>query len=129
MDPQLDFAVLIPKVNIKRLMTFTITERNNMNLLHKALVYIFSLFFMAGGLAQAAAQNDYGKELQSLPFPEHYPTQETTDKLANEMLFHRATQIVIWSLCFFLWITVILKDSRISSQKNMLARRIGQCAA
>jgi hypothetical protein len=69
-----------------------------MNMLQKTLVLIFTLFFMAGGLAQAATQNEYWKELQSLPFPENYPTQETADKLVDEMLFHRATQVVLWSL-------------------------------
>jgi len=69
-----------------------------MNMLQKVLVFIFTLFFMAGGLAQATTQNEYWNELQSLPFPENYPTQETSDRLYDEMLFHRATQVVLWSL-------------------------------
>jgi hypothetical protein len=37
-------------------------------------------------------------ELRKLPFPNNYPTQETADRLYEEMLFHRATQVVLWSL-------------------------------
>ena len=44
------------------------------------------------------AADDYWKDLQSLPFPENYPTQESTDRLYDEMLFQRASQVVIWSL-------------------------------
>ena len=45
-----------------------------------------------------SAENVYWKELRDLPFPESYPTKETTEQLHNEMLFHRSTQVVIWSL-------------------------------
>ena len=36
--------------------------------------------------------------LRSLPFPENYPTETTADRLHDEMLFHRSTQVVLWSL-------------------------------
>jgi hypothetical protein len=36
--------------------------------------------------------------LMSLPFPENYPTAEAADTLHDEMLFHRATQVVMWSM-------------------------------
>ena len=41
---------------------------------------------------------DRWKDLRSLPFPENYPTKESADRLYDEMLFHRATQVVGWSL-------------------------------
>ncbi len=45
---------------------------------------------------QAADSN--WDELRSRPFPENYPTRESADRLRDEMLFHRATQVVGWSL-------------------------------
>jgi len=47
---------------------------------------------------QAQAAEDRWNELRSLPFPEDYPTEEAADRLHDEMLFHRATQVVGWSL-------------------------------
>jgi len=44
------------------------------------------------------AAPDSWKDLQSLPFPENYPTKEAAQRLNDEMLFHRATQVVGWSL-------------------------------
>ena len=36
--------------------------------------------------------------LRSAEFPENYPTEEAADRLHDEMLFHRSTQVVLWSL-------------------------------
>ncbi len=70
-----------------------------MNMLQKTLVLIFTLFFMAGGLAQAATQNEYWKELQSLPFPENYPTKETCRPTCTTKCSSNApAQVVLWSL-------------------------------
>ena len=44
------------------------------------------------------AADENWNDLRSLPFPENYPTQESTDRLYDEMLFQRASQVVIWSL-------------------------------
>lgn len=49
-------------------------------------------------LNAANAGNDRWDSLTSLPFPENYPTVEATETLHREMLFHRATQVVLWSL-------------------------------
>ena len=46
----------------------------------------------------AQAENAHWSVLENLPFPENYPTQSTTDTLYDEMLFQRASQVVIWSL-------------------------------
>jgi hypothetical protein len=37
-------------------------------------------------------------DLMNSEFIESYPTEETTEKLYNEMLFQRASQSVIWSM-------------------------------
>ena len=44
------------------------------------------------------AAEDYWRALRSLPFPENYPTKESADRLYDEVLFQRASQVVIWSL-------------------------------
>ena len=44
------------------------------------------------------AQADHWKELRELPFPENYPTRETTARLHDEVQFQRACQVVTWSL-------------------------------
>ena len=46
----------------------------------------------------AGAQYESWEELRSLPFPENYPAKETAKRLYDELLFHRATQVVGWSL-------------------------------
>jgi len=51
-----------------------------------------------GLVATASADNAYWEKLRTLPFPESYPTKETTEQLYDEMLFHRSTQVVLWSL-------------------------------
>lgn len=45
-----------------------------------------------------APQEGMWSDLRSMEFPENYPTQEATQRLYDEMLFHRATQVVLWSL-------------------------------
>ena len=56
------------------------------------------LVFLFGIYTPLFAESEKWKELRNLPFPENYPTKETTDRLYDEMLFHRATQVVLWSL-------------------------------
>ena len=46
----------------------------------------------------AIRQSSHWKDLQSLLFPENYPTKETADRLYDEMLFQRASLVVLWSL-------------------------------
>ena len=43
-------------------------------------------------------QNERWNELRNLPFRENYPTQDSTERLYDEMLFHRSTQVLQWSL-------------------------------
>lgn len=47
-----------------------------------------------------AVPDDHGNwhALRSAEFPENYPTAEAADRLHDEMLFHRSTQVVLWSL-------------------------------
>ncbi|MFK5920815.1 MAG: DUF1254 domain-containing protein [Verrucomicrobiota bacterium] len=48
--------------------------------------------------ASSFAQDETWSELRSLPFPENYPTQKTTERLLDEVLFQRACQVVTWAL-------------------------------
>jgi hypothetical protein len=48
--------------------------------------------------AAALAEPAHWKQLREMPFPENYPTAEAVERLHDEMLFHRATQVVLWSL-------------------------------
>jgi len=63
----------------------------------KSLIVLAAVFF-AAAITPAPAAEDRWKELRSLPFPENYPAPETVERLSDEMLFHRATQVVGWSL-------------------------------
>jgi len=47
---------------------------------------------------QVQAAEEQWKDLRSLPFQENYPTAKSTDRLYDEMLFQRASQVVLWSL-------------------------------
>ena len=69
------------------------TVKNSSRALAGALVA--GVFGLA---ATATADNAYWEKLRTLPFPESYPTKETTEQLYDEMLFHRSTQVVLWSL-------------------------------
>ena len=60
-----------------------------------ALVALTCAFSVVG---QAFGQNMHWDELRSLPFRENYPTKESTERLYDEMLFHRSTQVLQWSL-------------------------------
>lgn len=44
------------------------------------------------------AEPEHWTQLREMPFPENYPTEESVEVLYDEMLFHRATQVVLWSL-------------------------------
>ena len=71
-------------------------------------IFIAITFFTSIG-SSAFGQANHWKDLQSLTFPENYPTKETADRLYDEMLFHRATQVVLWSLpAMTLWAALIV---------------------
>lgn len=57
-----------------------------------------ALALLLGWSAPAWGQDERWSELRDLPFPENYPSAEAVDILYDEMLFHRATQVVLWSL-------------------------------
>ena len=46
----------------------------------------------------SSAEPEHWTRLRDMPFPENYPTSESVEILHDEMLFHRATQVVLWSL-------------------------------
>jgi len=53
---------------------------------------------MSGLATQAFAQDANFDKLANLPFPEDYPTKDTTQTLRDELLFQRATQVYLWAL-------------------------------
>ena len=65
----------------------------------RRLIIVFLILVFAVSICTPVfGKTPQWNELRGLPFPENYPTKETTDRLYDEMLFHRATQVVIWSL-------------------------------
>ena len=64
----------------------------------KAKTFAFVLTVAIGMGVQVQAEPLSWTELRSLPFPENYPTKESSDRLYDEVLFQRACQVVIWSL-------------------------------
>jgi hypothetical protein len=67
-----------------------------MRRLHKTVIFFCVLVLLA--VVPLHAGQNHWKDLQSLPFPENYPTKESSDRLYDEVLFQRACQVVIWSL-------------------------------
>ncbi len=43
-------------------------------------------------------QSSHYHELANLPFPNNYPTTETSNILLDELAFQRAVQTYLWSL-------------------------------
>ena len=69
----------------------------------------------------AGAQYESWEELRSLPFPENYPTKEAAKRLYDEMLFHRATQVVGWSLpAMTLWYMKKGSEAQFGEGSNVL---------
>jgi hypothetical protein len=67
-----------------------------------------------------AAGNDWD-DLRSLPFPESYPAPESAERLIDEMLFHRATQVVGWSLpAMTLWYMKKGSEAQFGGGSNVL---------
>jgi hypothetical protein len=72
-------------------------------------------------LRPAQAAQDHWEALRSLPFPEHYPTLESAQRLNDEMLFHRATQVVGWSLpAMTLWYMKKGSEAQFGAGSNVL---------
>ena len=63
------------------------------------LVFCVAMALAVGSVnSPVFGQNERWTELRNLPFRENYPTADSIDRLYDEMLFHRATQVVQWSL-------------------------------
>jgi hypothetical protein len=92
------------------------------------------LILVAGGFVSCAppaseggpagpdgASGDRWAELSSLPFPEHYPTREAADRLHDEMLFQRASQVTLWSLpAMTLWAMKKGSEAHFGAGSNVL---------
>ena len=60
-------------------------------------VFIFSVW-SCNQTNQVVQEKEPWSDLMNSEFIESYPTEETTEKLYNEMLFQRASQSVLWSM-------------------------------
>jgi len=87
------------------------------DLVANAITFLCALAFTVSVQAEDAHWN----ELRSLPFPENYPTQDSADRLHDEMLFHRATQVVGWSLpAMTLWYMKKGSEAEFGAGSNVL---------
>lgn len=62
---------------------------------------LITLSFMMSatiGVQDTMAREAIWQDLMELDFPQNYPTEESTQRIYDEMLFHRATQVVLWSM-------------------------------
>jgi hypothetical protein len=64
----------------------------------KILTFLVTVGCALNLAAQASAQHSHWNVLRNLPFRENYPAEESTERLYDEMLFHRSTQVLQWSL-------------------------------
>jgi hypothetical protein len=62
------------------------------------IVLVLMAVLVTQAVIQAQAAEDCLKDLRSLPFLENYATKESADRLYDEMLLQRATQVEGWSL-------------------------------
>jgi hypothetical protein len=76
---------------------------------------------VAATCVSASAQQANWDALRQLPFRENYPTKETADRLHDEMLFHRATQVAGWSLpAMTLWYMKKGSEAQYGAGSNVL---------
>jgi hypothetical protein len=74
-----------------------------------------------GQTEQVSGPTGTWSELRSLTFPENYPTDEAAQRLYDEMLFHRATQVVLWSLpAMTLWAMKKGSEAQFGEGSNVL---------
>jgi hypothetical protein len=73
---------------------------NQAGVLLVALTLVASLGLSGSVKAQSVdeSQETRWSGLRGLEFPENYPTEEATQQFYDEMLLHRATQVVLWSM-------------------------------
>ena len=64
----------------------------------RILATLATVTFALSFAAQALGQHNHWDGLRNQPFVENYPTGESTERLYDEMLFHRSTQVLQWSL-------------------------------
>lgn len=81
-----------------------------------------ALFALSGQvLADTQVGSKHWNELRNLAFPNDYPTETAARRLNDEMLFHRATQVVGWSLpAMTLWAMKKGSEAQFGSGSNVL---------
>ncbi len=61
----------------------------------RSAVMAFVLFMVVN---PAQGQNAWWDELANQPFPENYPTRQSSQVLLDELIFQRAVQVYLWAL-------------------------------
>ena len=86
----------------------------------KILVTLATVTFALSFEAQAFSQHNHWDALRNQPFVENYPTDESTERLYDEMLFHRSTQVLQWSLpAMTLWATKKGSEAQFGEGSNV----------
>jgi hypothetical protein len=80
-----------------------------------------SLILTLGLVSPTFAQNARWNELANLPFNQDYPTEETAQRLTDELLFERGVQSYLWSLpAINMWAMKQASEARFGAGYNVL---------
>ena len=86
-----------------------------------AYTLTLALLSFLPAISQAQISGERWSDLRTLPFPQNYPTEATAQTLVDEMLFHRATQVVGWSLpAMTLWYMKEGSEAQFGGGSNVL---------
>lgn len=62
------------------------------------LIILQCILLFCVAVQPVLAQNPCQDELINLPFPENYPTKQSSQMLLDELVFQRAVQVYLWAL-------------------------------
>jgi hypothetical protein len=94
------------------------------------LIVVLTISGCAPSTQQPAAEQTTWGELRGLQFPENYPTPAAADRLYDEMLFHRATQVVLWSIpAMTLWAMKTGSEAQFGEGSNVFPIWKGRLSA
>ena len=79
-----------------------------------------SLVLVLGLASPSLAQNARWDELANLPFQQDYPTEQTAQRLMDELLFQRGVQSYLWALpAINMWAMKQGSEARFSAGYNV----------
>jgi hypothetical protein len=80
-------------------------------------LFLLTVTFTTASLAQDARFNDFA----NLPFQQDYPTDETAQRLTDELLFERGVQSYLWALpAINMWAMKQASEARFGAGYNVL---------